>query len=101
MDQEEHICSQLPLDGVSIFRATNDELSDGWQWILEIQRTATEQHLEEYHVLEELGETVWSTEIGITHCPFCGMMLEPRPTSPRSAAWFRHLDHSGWNLKIK
>ena len=94
----EHACEYMPVDGVAILPATEDFEVEEWPWLILIERCATWDDLEQNQYLEEVGETIWRTMIGITHCPFCGKVLqsdvEPPTDSPK--AEFYHLDASGW-----
>ena len=44
--------------------------------ILNINRTATEQDLEDNHHLEEVGQTIYQVAVNIKFCPYCGCKLD-------------------------
>jgi len=97
---DEHRCPELLPGGVHIVRAEYHLEDSDWSWSLIVCRLATPTDLEENHYLEEEGETIWQTIVGISHCPFCGAALEAdieRPI-PREAD-FHHIDSSGWHSK--
>lgn len=101
MNWFEHTCANLPAGGVSIVTSAGNGWVTEWEWCLVIEREATEADLEKYPILQHVGETVWTTVIGISHCPYCGDRLAATfKPSPR-AAQFRHLDHTGWDSKIQ
>ena len=62
-----------------------------------VERCAKEADLEESSYLEEIGETIWQTIVGISHCPFCGNKLESatRENNIRDAD-ICHNDFSSW-----
>jgi hypothetical protein len=93
----EHRCARLPTPGVMVVRAEYAGGLKNWAWCLHVARAATEADLEESHHLEEIGETIWSVAVGISHCPFCGSELEDaadRTSGPSSE--FLLGDHRRW-----
>ncbi len=86
-----HQCSAIPA-GIRIERCSDDSVIAA-PWILVVAREATEADLEENHYLENVGDEIWSTEVQITCCPYCGEQLglinEHEPM-------FMHFDSSGW-----
>ena len=89
----QHKCPLLPAEGVDIVRAEQVLESDRWAWCLMISQTATEDDLEENHHLEEVGELLWQTNVGINHCPFCGEHLpNASRRSPPPEADFHHVN---------
>lgn len=97
----EHRCSALPEPGVSIVRSEHVSNLEEWSWCLRIERTATESDLEENHYLDQVGDTIWSTRVGVSHCPYCGAELEAKPNrkSPLVSE-FEHLDCRGWSVEL-
>ena len=89
----------MPRQGVEIRR--DGELSDADppDWVLSIYREATESDLAENHYLEEVGQTIWNTLIGIRHCPYCGRRL-PGDSDP-GPFHARHFDYAGWNMQVR
>ena len=70
-----------------------------WDWGLLIQREATEQDLEGNSYLEQVGDIIRQTVVGITHCPYCGERPgDGNADHPASTAEFVHQDFSGWNV---
>ena len=67
-----------------------------------MQRLANESDLEENHYLENIGNTIWTTAVGICYCPFCG---DPLPDAKRSMssrdAEYQHVDYSGWTAEVR
>ena len=103
----QHQCAEMPAQGVGVHRA--DEFLDGpWRWCLVVFREATELDLEENHYLEEVGETLWQTIVGISHCPYCGERLAsgsesqiPPDTASDMESAFYHIDSTGWQSKYQ
>ena len=93
-----HHCDHLPRNGVYVEFSEEKKLV----WKLYIQRQATESHLAENHYLETVGETIWTTEIEIVHCPYCGEKLPGLGRIDRETyGRFRHIDSSGWSSTVK
>lgn len=70
--------------------------SDVWEWFLVIQRSAVESDLEESCYLEGVGDLIWQTVLGISHCPYCGAALESAKCKNVSRnAEIHHIDSSG------
>lgn len=102
MTQSEHRCERIPANGISVLGADYFLPGSGWEWCLVVERQATDQDLEANPILEEIGETIWSTAVGITHCPFCGQQLtEAMERGQDLPPEFVHVDSSGWNFKIQ
>ena len=90
MTFKEHDCDSLPKNGVYIYIEDDDPA-----WTLNIQKEATESDLEENCHLENIGDTIWVTRIGILNCPFCGEKLpELDSVDPGSYGHFQHNDYS-------
>ena len=70
MTFKEHNCDSLPKNDVYIYIEDDDPA-----WTLNIQKEATESDLEENCYLENIGDTIWVTRIGILYWPFCGEKL--------------------------
>ncbi len=92
-----HECQYIPENGVYI-EYIEGELPS---CTLFIQREATEADIEKNSYLEILGETIWTTEIEIVFCPYCGKRLvKTENTCQENYGNFRHIDCSGWDTKI-
>ena len=92
MTIKQHDCDSLPKSGVYIYLEDDDPT-----WTLNIQKEATESDLEENCYLENIGDTIWVTRIGILYCPFCGENLpELESVDPDSYGHFQHNDYSRW-----
>ena len=74
MTFKQHDCDSLPESGVYIYIYIYIE-DDDLAWTLNIQKEAIESDLEENSNLENIGNTIWLTRIGILYCPFCGEKL--------------------------
>ncbi|MBU0992385.1 MAG: hypothetical protein KJ737_07810 [Proteobacteria bacterium] len=95
-----HTCSNLPKEGVRIVYDNHYAEREEYVWCLIIQRNATEDHLNENHYLEEVGETVWYTQLEITHCPYCGEKLfDPSEHYLEDYGQFMHIDATGWHRR--
>lgn len=103
MADGEHDCEQMPDEGVRVARTNGHVGISQWDWCLVVERLATEEHLEANHYLEQFGDLVWCTIIGIAHCPFCGMQLDPLSEAEKVSrpAEFVHVDGSGWAIEIR
>ncbi len=94
-DGYQHQCEWMPVGGASIAPAEHFLGDSAWQWCLVITREATEADLEEFQYIEEVGDHIWQTVIGISHCPFCGVTLESDNTKGEPLeAHFHHIDSS-------
>ncbi len=52
------------------------EDGEGWcGWTLEVRRIAREQDVNDGQAQSD-GQLMWSTEIAVDYCPFCGMNLD-------------------------
>jgi len=92
-----HECEHLPDKGVYIEFSDDGETT----WKLYIQREATESDLEENHYLDMVGESIWTTMLEITHCPYCGIQLSGlKNINKGSYGKFQHIYSSGWSSKI-
>jgi len=101
VDEEDfqiHQCPKLPEKGVEVIFSRNGIDSYDSVWNLIIRRESTEDDLEENHHLEEIGETIWETILEISHCPFCGEILNKFKEICEGR--FLHRDCSSWSMKI-
>lgn len=64
------------------------------EWLLNINRVATEQDLEENNYLETLGQTIDSIEVNILYCPYCGEQLNKNQA--KISPSFQYKDSSKW-----
>jgi len=98
MTAKVHECCQIPGDNVSVVSA-DQYLNEGrWQWCLVVRREATESDLNDNQYLESVGDTIWHTSVGISHCPFCGECLPGVQVRSQGAeAEFLHVDFSAWS----
>ena len=93
MAYEIHKCKYLPVTGVCV---ACPEIKEPI-WMLYIRREAIEQDLEENHYLETIGQTIWTTEIEIICCPFCGEHLSNLENRDlQSYGKFQHTDSCRW-----
>lgn len=97
----EHTCANLPAGGVSIVPSSGYGRVTHWEWCLVIEREATEADLENVPILEHVGETMWTTVVGISHCPFCGDRLTSTPQPGPAMAQFQHVDGTKWKAQIE
>lgn len=95
----EHMCELMPARGIDVARARHFEMDSPWEWCLIVTRLATMEDVEENHYLDQEGDIIWQTQVGISHCPFCGMALEEPAKQTHHEADFRHLDLSGRHSK--
>lgn len=80
-------------------------------WALYLVREATEEDLEENHLLEEIGESIWSVHHEISFCPHCGMKLTPPASlnseevhnqdSDKPYGGFSMFDQQQWHGKLR
>ncbi len=91
-----HRCSSMPKSGVEVAYSETGIGGAEAAWILTLRREATEQDLEDSHILEIVGDTIWETMLEISHCPFCGDCLGEIGNSCKG---IMHLDHTSWNVK--
>ena len=68
--------------------------NDEGEWLLNINRVATEQDLEENHHMEEVGQTVQHVAINVLFCPYCGKKLNG--TQDDLVPSFQHNYFSKW-----
>lgn len=87
MDVQTHNCDDLPNDGIYLFKDYNGT------WNLRITREATEEDLEESHIIENEGDIIWQTTLSISHCPYCGIKL---PQNSGELGVFTHFDGGNW-----
>jgi hypothetical protein len=66
--EDNHQCEPMALAEVWIEKGEQG-------WLLNINKTATEQDLEENHYLEEVGQTIYQVAVNISFCPYCGSKL--------------------------
>lgn len=71
-----HQCQYISERSIDIIYSENSNSHFKNAWTLMVRREATESDLEEYHTLEDVGDTMWETSIEILCCPFCGEKLE-------------------------
>ena len=65
------------------------------EWVLSINRVATEEDREKSQYLEKSGDTVEIVAITVLYCPYCGEQLNESRADLIPA--FRHFDFSkGW-----
>jgi len=86
--KDNHQCESMALAEVWI-----DKGEQGW--LLNINKTATEQDLEENHYLKEVGQTIYQVVLNVSFCPYCGSKLSSSDDSciPRVDLY----DLSGWS----
>ena len=95
----EHKCSEIPEPGVRVVRSSAEEILSRWTWCLVVEREATEADLSENAYLEEVGDSMWSTYVGISHCPYCGDKLGSDSAHERGSSEFVHLGGRGWGME--
>ncbi len=91
-----HECDQMPKLGISIHTGDASFGDGDPSWYLTVQKTATEEDLEENHYLEEVDDIIWMTTIEIKCCPYCGEKLpSDQSQSPEdNFGYFYHNDFS-------
>ncbi len=90
----------MPADGVEVIYSMHNVARKAKTWQLIIRREATLDDLENYHILEEEGETIWETFLEIICCPFCGEKLFDLEDSDfKDYGCFVHYDCSEWKTK--
>jgi hypothetical protein len=100
-DWKIHECQRLPKNGIRVIYSDEYLGKNEFCWQLEISREATEEHLEENHHLEEIGQTIWTTVVEIECCPYCGESLySEKMGTDTEQAEFLHIDSSSWNCKV-
>lgn len=100
VNNEIHDCKFLPKSGVLIYKDCTLGENNRNPWCLHIQREATEKDLEENGYLENIGDIIWQTCVEIVYCPYCGEKLE-KEEFPAGFGKFRHMDFSGWDMKVQ
>ena len=90
-----HICRGMPPSGIAI-QLHNEYLRSNPTWYLFVERQATEDDLQENQHLEDIGETIWTTAVEISFCPYCGHELLKGEETPADLGRFVHMDFSGW-----
>jgi len=75
MDVTSHKCNSMPVETVGVHRAKHFIAGEYWEWCLVVSREATEADLLENGYLEVVGDLMWQTAVGISHCPYCGILL--------------------------
>jgi len=101
MDEEDfkiHQCSSLPKTGVQVIYSRNGIEGRNSACDLIIRRESTEEDLANNHYLEDVGETIWETVLEISHCPYCGELLDKSGSICEGK--FLHRDCSGWSVKV-
>jgi hypothetical protein len=73
-EYQNHYCEYMPTDGVAIVYADLYDVGGKKQWWFYVYEEASEKDVEEFEA-EEVGEILWSNEITILFCPFCGVDL--------------------------
>jgi hypothetical protein len=63
-------------------------------WVLRINKTATEQDLEDNHHLEEVGQTIVQITVNVDFCHYCGSKLDDSTND--SIPSFEVYDFSKW-----
>lgn len=84
---EVHKCKSM--DAVEAWLENNQG-----EWLLNINRVATEQDLEENHYLEEVGQTIEHVAINVLFCPYCGEKLD-KASADITPSFIRN-DYSKW-----
>ena len=98
----EHTCTAQPGNGIGVYRAEHFLNGENWEWCLVVQRLATESDLEENHYLENIGDTIRATAVGISHCPFCGYLLpDAKQSMSPPGAEYQHVDYGGWTARVQ
>ena len=89
-----HKCKNLPRNGIDVFYSVDNTFRKTGTWQLVIRREVTLEDLENNHIFEEEGETIWETFLEITHCPFCGIyLLEADQPKYDDVGYFVHYDY--------
>ena len=102
MKDMEHKCRALPGTGIGVYRAEHFLRGENWEWCLVVQRLATESDLEENNYLENVGDTIWETAVGISYCPFCGELLpDSKQSLPSGNPEYQHVDYGSWYAKVQ
>lgn len=97
-----HECDNLPPDGIQVLWSKDNIIRKTKTWQLIIRRGATDEDLQQNHILEEEGQTIWETRIEISHCPFCGeYLLDENDDKFENLGKFVHFDYSEWNSKMQ
>ena len=96
-----HECDQMPKLGISVHTGDASFGNDDPSWYLTVQKTATEEDLEENHHLEEVGDIIWMTMIEIKYCPYCGEKLpyDQSQSKDDDFGYFHHADFSKWHKR--
>jgi len=88
-----HKCNKIPQDDIRIVYSNHYGQRNEHVWCLVVERTATEEDLDENHYLEEIGQILWSTQIEIRHCPYCGKELfDPEINKMEDYGQFLHIN---------
>jgi hypothetical protein len=97
---ELHQCENMPKTGVQVLYSMDHAGRKAKTWRLIVRREATENDLQNNHILEEEGETLWETHLEIVHCPYCGEKLFKLDESNfEEFGQFEHCDYSEWHTK--
>ncbi len=95
-----HECENLPSNGVEVLFSMDNVNRKAKTWQLIIRREATSDDLQENHILEEEGQTIWETCLEISHCPYCGEhLLGKNDEKFEDLGEFIHYDYSEWHAK--
>jgi|GEM_PF-430026 len=70
-----HRCDFLPKEGIDVVYSLGGFGDRNSCWTLTMVREATESDLEQNHMLDEVGESIWTVTAEILHCPYCGFQL--------------------------
>ena len=96
-----HHCPAMPISGIRISREPDLLPNEDWRWALCVERTASEEDLEQNAYLEEVGGRLWSLAVGIRHCPYCGTLLPGEQDAVlNGSAGFRLMDHGEWTVRV-
>lgn len=101
-----HECADMPETGVHITYGDAMRGVRSEAWHLHLVREATEEDLEESHILEEVGETIWSLCAEIRFCPYCASELKTIGDSvpeneEESYGAFSLFDQENWTGRIR
>jgi hypothetical protein len=88
-----HLCEALPNTGIRISCEPGLLPNEIWRWALCVEKTATEQDLEQHSELEQAGDTLWGLAVGISHCPYCGVLLEGEGRALSKSAAFQLVNY--------
>lgn len=84
---DNHQCESMPLAEAWIEKSEQG-------WVLNINKVATKQDLENNHYLEYVGQTIYQVAVNIKFCPYCGSKLDD--TRDIKIPSFKFYDFSKW-----